>query len=157
MTRISRHQMWMDMAEVAARRATCFRGNMGALVVAGNDIVSMGYNGPPAGAPHCFGNDCEKSETGGCLRSMHAEENAITRASEKVGQLVQCTLYTTFSPCTACAMMIIAKRCYNVYYRHPYRLRDGIDTLLIGHLFNVFRITQSGIIVNERTNAIVEN
>jgi hypothetical protein len=62
--RITRPQLWMGMAEIAAQRATCFRGSCGAILVKDNDVVSIGYNGPPSGEEHCQGNDCVLTATG---------------------------------------------------------------------------------------------
>lgn len=158
--------MFMDICEVLARRATCFRGNSGALVVSKNDIISTGYNGPPSGMEHCKGEECELTPAGGCLRSLHAEQNAIDRALIKTGVYggfderkywrdAVYTLYTLHSPCEECARAIIHScGISTVYYRHPYRLIKGLD-LISKTAISLYRITQSGMIIDYRTNKLI--
>src|SRR3954463_10655932 len=106
--RISRPHMFMQMAEVAAMRATCYRGNVGAVVVSANDIVSIAYNGPASGLPHCTGEGCARTEEGGCLSSIHAERNAILRALAKlkISSLANYSVYCTAGPCLKCAELM---------------------------------------------------
>lgn len=141
---------------MAARRSTCSRASVGALIVANNDVVSIGYNGPPPGDEHCKGNACERSATGGCLRSVHAEENAIDRAQRKIGaDLYGCDIYVTFAPCRACAETIIGSCISRVFYRHPYRIRDGIELLKSKVCIALYRVTPAGIIIEERSGDII--
>lgn len=159
--RISREHMFMDICEILARRATCFRGNSGALIVRDNDIISCGYNGPPAGDEHCKGTYCELNVGGGCLRSLHAEANAVRRAQlkQRSPDLSGCVMFTLHSPCSTCAEVIILSGIGTVYYRHPYRLTVGLD-MLMQHMhsyvppINVFRITQAGMIIDHRSNQL---
>jgi tRNA(Arg) A34 adenosine deaminase TadA len=76
MGRISRQVMFMDMARAASRRSTCFRRNVGAIVVHRNNPVSAGWNGQEPGARHCTGNDCPGIVPGMC-GTLHAEHNAM--------------------------------------------------------------------------------
>lgn len=154
--RISREQMFLDMAESASRRSTCFRGNTGCLIVKDNDPVSMGYNGPPSGDEHCKGNKCELRTDGGCLRSVHAEWNAIRRAQQKMNcqLLTHCDLYTMSGPCPGCADHILFAGIWRVFYRFPYRDPSGIQKL-IERDTTVFRVTPSGYVVNEKTGEVV--
>lgn len=158
--RISREVMWTDMCEVAARRSTCFRGNVGAMVIDPElrDIVSVGYNGPKPHEPHCQGSDCLLTEFGGCLRSDHAEKNAIYRASTKLrkGYLQDYHLYCTFSPCTECARLIRDFNIETLYFRHKYRDEGPLGWLLQYKHMKVFRVTPSGYIIDHRTNKIHE-
>lgn len=156
--RISRPQMFMGIAEVAAQRSTCFRGNVGAVVVKDRDVLSMGYNGPVAGEPHCLGNDCEKTSSGGCMRSLHAEDNALNRASLKLGHsnLSDCDLYCTYSPCINCAQCLLMHRIRRFFYRYAYRVTDGIERLLDEPRLKIYQITPSGVIIERRTNMIIE-
>ncbi len=155
--RISREVMFMDACEVFARRSTCCRGNVGAALVKDNDIVSIGYNGPPSGEAHCFGDLCPITDTGGCQRSIHAEENAITRALKKgrVYDLGGFHLYCTYSPCESCANLIVRSHIKRVYYRTTYRLRIGLDKLLSNGV-EVRKITPSGIIMDVASNRIID-
>ena len=105
----------MEMAELAAKRSTCLRRNVGAVIVKDNHAVATGYNGAPKGLKHCV-------EVGGCLReqlqvpsgqrhelcrALHAEQNAIIQAAA-LGQSVEGgTIYITHQPCVICSKMII--------------------------------------------------
>ncbi len=153
MSRISREQMFMDICDVISRRSTCGRQNVGAILVHENKIVSIGYNGPGSGEPHCKGPNCELTPSGGCARSIHAESNALgyLKGSDKRGL----TLFTTLSPCIHCAGEIITSSAVQaVYFKQEYRVRDGID-LLIAHGIPVYRITPAGYTLNVSTNQFV--
>lgn len=157
MTRISRPHMWMQVAEVAAMRATCYRGNTGAAVIKDKkDILAIGYNGPPSGEPHCLGNDCPLTPEGGCQRSLHAEANAIERSLDvsQRFQLLGCELYCTSAPCISCAYKILEHGIHRMFYRNPYRIAEGLT--MVRRRIDVFRITPSGIIIDEGTGKIVD-
>ena len=149
--RISREQMFMEMAETAAKRSTCFRNSVGAVVVdSSNNLVAMGYNGPVAGEPHCQGKDCPLTEAGGCSRSVHAERNALYRCSSHE----DLSLYVSLSPCKTCAEFIVRdNRVKKIYYRQEYRDRSSIDWLA-GKNIKLYKITAGGYIVDAVTNEI---
>lgn len=155
--RISRHQLWMDMAEVLTRRSTCYRGNVGAIIVKNNDILSVGYNGAPEGEEHCLGNECPLyPETGGCMKADHAEKNALIRALAKLrmGQLEGCIMYCTSSPCIECAKRIKLSHLRCFIYRNSYRDSTGLKLLLEGTGVLVYRLTPSGYLINERSGML---
>lgn len=157
--RISREQMFMDIAEVVAKRSACLRNNVGAVIVnEDNNIVAIGYNGVASGIPHCLQQDCHA----GCDLAIHAEENAIRRmpwvpipktynpvtGERTFGHYYR--LFCTVSPCMNCANKIIDRGDINkVYYRYPYRDESGIYHLL-KHNIKVYKILPGGII-NEET------
>lgn len=151
--RITRPQLFMEIAHVVAKRSTCFRLNVGAVVVADRRIVSIGYNGAPAGHPHCSGNSCPGRD--GCRETIHAEVNAISRIPISVQETVE--LFVTDSPCLDCAEYMstgdypIVKR---VFYDRPYRLRDGIDRLIANHIL-AYRVTPAGYVIDEQTGNIM--
>lgn len=151
--RISRDQMFMEIAHTVSKRSTCFRGNVGAIVVRDNSIVSIGYNGPPAGEEHCLGNSCPLTEAGGCSRSYHAEENALSRYDQKG---ISLALYCTHGPCPACARLILAHPVQRVVYATPYRLAEG-EQILIRHLVRVERLTPAGYLIDIATGKLVES
>jgi dCMP deaminase len=145
----------MDICEVLARRSTCFRGNCGALVVLNRDIVSSAYNGPPPGDDHCKGNQCERTPDGGCLRSIHAERNAVSRASTKLGlPLGMCEMYTLYSPCAGCADFMLMSGVRRVFFRYRYRIVTGLEHLLRTDC-EVSQVTPAGMVINERTKEIL--
>jgi len=104
------------------------------LVDAENHLVGIGYNGAPHGQPHCSTHGCIVDEsTGSCVRSIHAEINAILHAS---GPGI--TLYCTHAPCYRCAQVIIQVGVQRVVYAQPYRdgdeRLDALDLLRDAHL-----------------------
>lgn len=106
MSRISRDQMFMQIARVVAQRGTCDRARVGAVLVdSRNKVVSIGYNGSPHGEPHCdeeghllFNNHC--------IRTIHAEENCFDGIGYMNGRY---TLYVTHYPCEKCQVMMFEK------------------------------------------------
>lgn len=150
--RISREQMFMIFARGASLRSTCYRGNAGAVIVMDNNPVSIGYNGPPSGEEHCKGNACELNAGGGCLRSDHAEINAIKRLPIGI-ELNSKTMYITTSPCPACAEAILDRQdIETVIFENEYRIPDGWK-MLIGRIA-VFRLSPAGYLINMRTNEV---
>lgn len=153
--RISRHSMFMQMAQAAARRSTCYRLNVGALVVQGVDVLGIGYNGAPSGQPHCTGQGCQYFDSSKC-GVVHAEENAIGRATFRATPH-SCVLYVTHSPCDDCVTRILqgGLRFSEVYFETAYRITAPIDRLLY-HEIKVFQLLPSGMMVNKSTGILCE-
>ena len=129
MKRISRDEMYLRMAEVVAMRGTCNRLSVGAVIVNDGSVVSEGYVGAPSGQPHCHDVGCQLNEQGGCIRTLHAEMNAIIKAA-RIGKRIEGgTMYCTHSPCRVCAAMIINSGIGRVVYRNQYRDTYPINTL----------------------------
>lgn len=103
--RISRHRMFMEIATVVAKRGTCDRARVGAVLVnSDNKIISIGYNGAPSGEAHCD----EVGHLifdGHCVRTIHAEENCLNGVTLK-GHNV---LYVTHYPCAKCQIYMYEK------------------------------------------------
>lgn len=114
MARIGWDEYFMQMVSITLKRSTCLRRQAGAVLVKQNRVISTGYNGVPRGLEHC--------EVVGCLRNKlkipsgqrqeicraaHAEENTIVQCALHGVSTKGATLYTTFTPCTQCAKMII--------------------------------------------------
>ena len=151
MARISREQMFMDIAETVAKRSACLRNNVGAVIVnENNNIIAIGYNGPAAGVPQCTRDICHA----GCDIAIHAEDNAIRRmptqwVNGEQSLVENYKLFCTVSPCFNCAKLIVNRGdIKKVYYRYPYRDSAGIDYLL-SHGIKVYRILTGGIINGE--------
>jgi dCMP deaminase len=108
-------EYFFEIMETVAKRATCDRGKSGCVIVKDNQILTTGYVGSPSGLPHCddVGHLMKKvthddgRETNHCLRTVHAEQNAICQAAKYGISLNNATLYCKMTPCRACAMMII--------------------------------------------------
>jgi len=156
--RISREQMFMDIAEVVAKRSACLRNNVGAVIVnEKNNIVAIGYNGPAAGVPQCTRDICHA----GCDLAIHAEDNAILRMPEIEKHYAfmgipnyklnnEYKLFCTVSPCFNCAKLIVNRGdIKEVYYRYEYRERDGIWYLLSKGI-KVYQILSGGIINEQK-------
>lgn len=106
---------FLDLCEAVARRATCDRGRSGCVIVKDKRIMTTGYVGAPAGLPHCdeAGHDMRKvidfngNITQHCVRTLHAEQNAIVQAARFGIPLEGATLFCKMTPCRTCAMIII--------------------------------------------------
>lgn len=127
--RITRDQMFMAIANIVSFRSTCLRAKVGAVIVQDNRIVSTGYVGAPSGLPHCLDVGCEIGPDGGCIRTVHAEVNAIAFAARAGIKLEGSTLYVTMSPCLNCAKLIINAGIREVVYRDEYRDPSGLKLL----------------------------
>lgn len=153
--RISREQMFMEMAVAASKRSTCFRRAVGAIVVINNRPVSLGYNGPPPGEEHCTLHTCPDNKSP-CTRALHAESNGLNWVPHQLWDVPK-RLFTTESPCMACASLIANRVVTDVYYANEYRLSHGIIHLIKNHV-NVWRVTPSGYMARKllEDNALVE-
>jgi len=119
----------MNTALQWVRRSTCKRSKIGAVIAKGGRIISSGYCGSPPGAPHCIDIGCEIGPDGGCLRTIHAEANAIAWSARKGTSTEGATLYTTMSPCYSCAKLILSAGITRVVYLEEYRDTTGIQLL----------------------------
>ena len=105
---------FMGIARQVARRGTCLRRSVGAVVVLDKRILSTGYNGAPSGLPHCAETGCLRDqlnvpsgERHELCRGLHAEMNALIQGARHGIKLEGATLYSTHMPCSLCAKMII--------------------------------------------------
>jgi dCMP deaminase len=121
-------QYFLEICAVVARRSTCLRRQVGAILVRDKRILTTGYNGPPRGLRHC-------GELGGCrrelwgvpsgerhelCRALHAEQNAIIQAALHGVSVTGATLYITNQPCALCAKMLINAGVERVVYQGDY-------------------------------------
>lgn len=118
-------EYFMEIASVVAKRSTCFRHQVGALFVKNKRILASGYNGAPAGLPHCDEVGCAREgvESGTrheLCRAVHAEQNAIIQAALHGVSIEGATLYCTHQPCILCAKMMINARIKKVVYGQSY-------------------------------------
>lgn len=157
--RISRHQMYLEIARTVSKRSTCHRLNVGAVIVLGKDpgLLTTGYNGVPPGEYHCEGNGCPLSTSGGCTRARHAEWNAIDRLHPQYMGAENLVIYCTHSPCPNCVDHIINAGIKQVYFETAYRNFEEPVTKLLDKGIDVFRYTPSGYLINLRTNEISES
>lgn len=118
--RVSWHEYFMNIAEQVATRSTCDRKHIGAVIVRDKTILSTGYNGSLRGAPHCdeIGHDMEN---GHCMRTVHAEANAIAQAAKHGIMIDNAELYVTASPCLTCFKLVANAGISVIYYKEFYR------------------------------------
>lgn len=110
----------MRIAKEVSTRATCDRKHVGALIVRDKSILATGYNGSIKGSPHCdeVGHMMVDNH---CVRTIHAEANAIIQAAHNGVRIAESSIYVTASPCWNCFKMIasagITRIAYNEFYR----------------------------------------
>ena len=123
--------IYMDLAVNLAQKSHCVKIKVGAVLTRDTRIVSLGYNGPPAGTHNCDQewpeNGCARDRKGGCSLAIHAEENAILYAAKNNTVIEGSTLYVTLSPCLACARVIFTTGIRKVIYLKSYAEYKGID------------------------------
>lgn len=127
--RLGIDQLFMSMAHLMAERGTCTRAKVGAIVVRDRRIISTGYVGSPPGEVHCIDVGCSVGPDGGCLRTIHAEANAIGYAARHGVSLEGAMLYTTVSPCLTCAKLILAAGIGSVVSHANYRDTQPFELL----------------------------
>ncbi|MBF88726.1 MAG: deaminase [Candidatus Marinimicrobia bacterium] len=118
--RISWKQYFMNIAKEVASRSTCDRKNVGAVIVRDKTILATGYNGSIRGLDHCDdkGHEIENDH---CVRTIHAEANAIVQAARHGVRIEESTIYVTASPCYDCFKMIANSGIIAIYYAEFYR------------------------------------
>ncbi len=108
-------EYFMEIARTVAKRATCDRGRSGCVIVKNKQILVTGYVGAPKGLSHCdeIGHQFKTMthedghQTQHCVRTTHAEQNAICQAAKRGVAIENATLYCKMTPCSTCAKMII--------------------------------------------------
>ena len=118
---------FMEMATVARKRSTCLRRKVGAVLVKNHQMLTSGYNGAPAGLPHCDETGCLRrrlsvpsGERHEICRGLHAEQNAIIQAAQHGVSVSGSTMYITNQPCVICAKMIINAGVKSVVFSGDY-------------------------------------
>ncbi|PIE70488.1 MAG: cytidine deaminase [Deltaproteobacteria bacterium] len=118
---------FMDITRQVARRATCLRRSVGAVIVKDRRILSTGYNGAPSGVAHCRETGCLRAhlkvpsgERHELCRGIHAEQNAIIQAAYHGVSIQGASLFCTHQPCSICAKMIINAGLKQIVYDEGY-------------------------------------
>ena len=124
--RISWKNYFMNIAREVATRSTCSRKHVGAVIVRDKTILSTGYNGSIKGLPHCDDAGCDMVD-GHCVRTSHAEANAIVQAAKNGVGIDQSKIYVTASPCYDCFKLIANAGINTIYYEEFYRDQRIID------------------------------
>jgi dCMP deaminase len=113
-------QYFMQIAREVATRSTCDRKHVGAVIVRDKNILATGYNGSIRGLGHCD-EEGHMLEDGHCVRTIHAEANAVIQAAKNGSRIEGASIYVTASPCWGCFKMIanagLTKIVYGEFYR----------------------------------------
>jgi len=132
MTKLSFDHIFMNLATDLSKRSHCVKAHVGAVLTKDTRIISIGYNGPPAGTHNCDeewpGVGCPRDSKGSCSLALHAEENAILYAVKNGSNLAGATLYTTLSPCLPCARLIFSAGVTKVFYDKSYAEYKGLSS-----------------------------
>jgi dCMP deaminase len=115
----------MKLALDVAEASYCVRKKVGALIVHGDNVIAIGYNGTISGFP----NICELEDGTTRPDVLHAESNAIAKCAKSSNSSNGAALYVTLSPCFECAKIIIQSGIKDVYYLEEYRNLDGLNLL----------------------------
>ncbi len=125
--RPSWEEYFMDIAILVAKRSTCLRRAVGALIIKDKRILATGYNGAPSGIRHCVEVNClretlniESGQRHELCRGIHAEQNAIIQAAYHGAPIKDASLYCTNLPCSICTKMIINAGIKKIYYQEGY-------------------------------------
>lgn len=131
--------IFMELAVNLAKRSHCIKRQVGAVLAKDTRIISIGYNGPPAGTHNCDEEwpetGCPRDSKGSCSLALHAEQNAIIYATKNGADIEGATLYVTLSPCLPCARIIYSVGIKKVIFLNSYAEykgyvnEDGLDFL----------------------------
>lgn len=130
-------EYFMEVSRAIAKRATCDRGRSGCVIARNKQILVTGYVGSPIGLPHCdeVGHLFKKvthedgTTTNHCMRTVHAEQNAICQAARLGISLQGSTLYCKMTPCRTCAMLIINCGINRVVCEYKYHAANESETM----------------------------
>ncbi len=118
---------FMEIAALVARRSTCLRRAVGAVIVKNRRILATGYNGAPSGIAHCVDRGCLREtmqiasgQRHELCRGIHAEQNAIIQAAYHGVSIQDGILYCTNLPCAICTKMIINAGIHEICYKEGY-------------------------------------
>jgi len=120
MSRATWDQYFMNIAREVATRATCDRKHVGAVIVRDKTILSTGYNGSVRGLPHCD-EAGHMMEDGHCVRTLHAELNAIIQAAKNGTSIEGASIYVSASPCWNCFKTIANAGIKKIFFGEFYR------------------------------------
>ena len=127
MSRPSWDEYFIEITHLVARRSTCLRRQVGAVLVKDKNILATGYNGAPSGVAHCLDAGCLRErlnipsgERHELCRGLHAEQNAIIQAAKHGTNIDQSILYCTTMPCIICSKMIINAGIRRIVYEDGY-------------------------------------
>ena len=123
MSRPSADEYFLRLARAVAERSTCTRKSVGCVLVRNRIVLSTGYCGSIRGQPHCIDVGCDiDPATGGCIRTVHSEINAIAQAARYGANTDGTTAYITLSPCSNCFKALANAGIIRIVYLEEYRI-----------------------------------
>ena len=125
--RVKWNEYFMQIALQVSTRSTCNRKHVGAVIVRDRTILSTGYNGSIRGLAHC-NDQGHMMENGHCVRTVHAEANAIAQAAKHGVNVNNSSIYITASPCWTCFKLLA---------------NSGIDEIIFGEFYQDDRIFEA--------------
>ena len=132
MSRPKFDDIYMELAVNLAKRSHCIKRHVGAVLAKDTRIISIGYNGPPAGTHNCDEEwpegGCPRDSKGGCSLAIHAEQNALLYAVKNKTSVEGATMYVTLAPCLACSRIIYTMGVKKVIYLNSYAEYKGIPS-----------------------------
>jgi len=123
-SRLSRIELFYEIARLYGRRSSCPRADVGVIAIRDGRITAAGYVGAPQGMPHCLDVGC-LIEGGGCVRSVHAEANMVAWAAREGISLKGTNVFCTHLPCLACAKLLANAGIASLHYENSYRDNRG--------------------------------
>ncbi|MGY0694322.1 ComE operon protein 2 [Virgibacillus sp. FSP13] len=163
MERISWDQYFMAQSHLLALRSTCTRLMVGATIVRDKRIIAGGYNGSVSGGVHCIDEGCYVID-GHCVRTVHAEANALLQCAKFGVPTDGAELYVTHFPCLQCCKQVIQSGIKSVYYaedykNHPYAIdlfrEAGVETKKVE--LNYVAIDENAAKKTELVKSLLEN
>jgi dCMP deaminase len=124
-TRVSWNDYFMGIALSVSTRATCDRKHVGAVITRDKSILATGYNGSIRGLPHCD-EVGHLMEDGHCVRTVHAEANALVQAARNGVEVNGASIYVTSNPCWGCFRLIVNAGIVAIYFGDTYRMDTRI-------------------------------
>ncbi len=128
---------FLEVMEAISKRATCDRGKSGCVIAKDNQILVTGYVGAPSGLPHCDEEGHLMKQmihedghiTMHCVRTVHAEQNAICQAAKRGISIQGATLYCRMTPCRTCAMLLINCGIKRIVCQKRYHVADESEAM----------------------------
>jgi len=128
-------EYYLDIADKVATRSTCDRLSVGCVIVKNNRIISTGYNGSVSGKEHCDDVGHLYNDEGRCIRTIHAEQNALLFAERE--ELKDATVYVSHQPCENCAKLLVQAGVSKVVFEYEYKNTDSdffLDMIEVEHI-----------------------
>ena len=143
MTRQPWDDYFINIATEVSTRSTCKRKQVGCVIVKNKTIVATGYNGSLPNQPHCIDDDCYLLNNH-CIRTIHAETNAINQAAKNGVSLQGAAIYCTLEPCWYCFKNIITAGINQIYYKESYGSKNKLYLSYIANHNILFKEVKGG-------------